>query len=253
MNLFFHTLGQGPPLLILHGLFGSADNWQSLAKNYAEEFQVYLVDLRNHGRSPHSPDHNYELMAQDIYHLVANEGLRDIRLIGHSMGGKAILKFAQQYGFLIEKMLVADMGVKEYPPHHDLIFNGLFEVDIENCPSRKEAGERLSRYVTDPDTQQFLLKNVYWDENQKLAWRFNLKALFNNRNELMNAIDGDIIHSGVHFLQGGKSNYILDSDRLDIVKLIPDATFEVIEGAGHWLHAESPQLFLEKSLRFLRD
>lgn len=244
MKLFFKKFGEGPPLLILHGLFGSSDNWQTQAKAFAEDHTVYLVDQRNHGHSPHSSEFSYPLMAEDLYELLAEEGLRDVNLIGHSMGGKTILWFAQQYGFLVHKMIVADMGIKAYPPHHDLVFAGLFEVDVERCESRKQAEERISKHIQDTSTIQFLLKNLYWKEPGKLAWRFNLPVLFEKREETMKGLSDITINNEVLFLRGGMSNYVKDEDFASIQKLVPHATFETIDHAGHWLHAENPVEFV---------
>ncbi len=252
MKLFHKTLGEGQPLLILHGLFGSADNWQTLAKTFAEDFKVYLIDQRNHGHSPHSLEHTYDLMATDLYDLVAEEGIRDFALLGHSMGGKTILRFAQQYGFLIDKMIVADMGIKSYPPHHDEVFAGLFAVDVERCESRQQAEQRLSLHLTDAGTRQFLMKNLYWKEPGKLAWRFNLQVLFDQRGEMMKEIPPVNIDIETLFIRGGRSKYILDEDMPAIKALVPNATFDTIESAGHWLHAEEPQIFLDKCLAFLK-
>jgi esterase len=253
MKLFHKSLGDGPPLLILHGLFGSADNWQTLAKSFAQDFKVYLIDQRNHGHSPQSKEDSYALMADDLFELIAEEGLRDVKLIGHSMGGKTIMHFAQQYAFLIEKMIVADMGIKSYPPHHDDVFAGLFAVDVDRCESRQQAEERLSVHVHEPDTRQFLLKNLYWKEQRKLAWRFNLPVLFDCRSEFMKALPPTKIECDTLFLRGAKSHYILNEDMAAIRELVPHASFDTIENAGHWLHAQQPQVFLEKCLRFLKD
>ncbi len=252
MKLFYKTLGEGQPLLILHGLFGSADNWQTLARTFAEEFKVFLIDQRNHGHSPHSAEHSYALMANDLYDLVAEEGLRDFVLLGHSMGGKTILEFAQQHGFLIDKMIVADMGIKSYPPHHDDVFAGLFAVDVDRCESRQQAEERLGKHVSDVGTKQFLLKNLYWKEPGKLAWRFNLQVLYDQRGEMMKAIPPVKVDSDTLFIRGGSSKYILDEDLPAIKELVPNAKFDTIEGVGHWLHAEAPQIFLDKCLEFLK-
>jgi len=246
MKLFFKKSGEGKPLIILHGLLGSADNWQTISKKLSETYTVYIVDQRNHGHSPHTDEINYDLMSEDLYDLVAEEGLRDLLLMGHSMGGKTVLRFAQQHGFLVEKMIVADMGIKAYPPHHDLIFQGLFAVDVDNCPTRKEAEERLSSIVKDEANVQFLMKNLYWKEAEKLAWRFNLQSLSDNRGELMKAIPPEPIDVPTLFLRGGKSRYVLDEDIDDIKKIVPEATFKTIENAGHWVHAEAPQEFLNE-------
>jgi len=251
MKLHHRILGEGPPLLILHGLFGSSDNWQTHARKYAEHYTVYLIDQRNHGHSPHDPAMNYEVMASDLFELIAESGLRDVRLIGHSMGGKTILRFAQQYSFLIDCMVVADMGMKAYPPHHDEVFKGLFAVDVEHCPSRKEAEERLSAFVFDQGTLQFLLKNLYWKEPGKLDWRFNLPVIYHERAHLMTALPEERVEAATLFLTGGKSRYVLPEDVGNIQQLVPHASFEVMPEAGHWLHAEDPAQFIERTLSYL--
>jgi pimeloyl-ACP methyl ester carboxylesterase len=251
MKLHYRILGEGPPLLILHGLFGSSDNWQTHARKYAEHFTVYLIDQRNHGHSLHDATMNYEVMAADLFELIAECGLRDVRLIGHSMGGKTILRFAQQYSFLIDRMVVADMGMKAYPPHHDEVFKGLFAVDVENCPSRKDAEERLSIFVSDQGTVQFLLKNLYWKEQGKLDWRFNLPVLYRERAFLMTALPDERVEASTLFLTGGKSRYVLPEDIGAIKRLVPHASFEVMPEAGHWLHAEDPAQFIRRTLAYL--
>lgn len=251
MKLHVRKLGQGPPLLILHGLFGSSDNWQTHARKYAEHFSVYLIDQRNHGHSPHSDSISYDLMASDLFELIADEGLRDVRLIGHSMGGKTIMRFAQQYGFLIDRMIVADMGIRAYPPHHDEVFKGLFAVDVEHCSTRKEAEQRLAGFISEQGTLQFLLKNLYWKQPHQLAWRFNLEALYAERSNLMDAIPAEKIDSTTLFLLGGKSNYVLIEDYPAIKTILPDAVFEVMPDCGHWLHAEDPEGFMRRTIAFL--
>ena len=253
MKLFYRTLGEGPPLLVLHGLFGSSDNWQTHARVLAETHTVYLIDQRNHGHSPHADEMNYDLMAHDLFELVAELGLRDVRLIGHSMGGKTIMRFAQQYGFLIERMVVADMGMKAYQSHHDLVFQGLFAVDVRHCASRKEAEERLSAFVSEQGTLQFLLKNLYWKEPGLLEWRFNLEVLFHERAQLMAALPSERIDSPALFLTGGKSHYVTDADHAFIRNLIPNVRFETMQNAGHWLHAEDPQAFIQHCLDYFNS
>ncbi len=253
MKLFYRTLGEGPPLLVLHGLFGSSDNWQTHARVFAETHTVYLIDQRNHGHSPHAEEMNYDLMAHDLFELVAELGLRDVRIIGHSMGGKTIMRFAQQYGFLIDRMVVADMGMKAYPPHHDQVFQGLFAVDVKHCSSRKGAEERLSAFVSDQGTLQFLLKNLFWKEPGLLDWRFNLEVLFHEQSQLMAALPLERIDSPALFLTGGKSHYVTDFDHAFIRNLIPNVRFETMQNAGHWLHAEDPQAFIQHCLDYFNS
>ena len=253
MKLFYRTLGEGPPLLVLHGLFGSSDNWQTHARVFSKTHTVYLIDQRNHGHSPHADEMNYDLMAHDLFELVAELGLRDVRLIGHSMGGKTIMRFAQQYGFLIDRMVVADMGMKAYPPHHEQVFKGLFSVDVKHCASRKEAEERLSAFVSEQGTLQFLLKNLYWKEPGLLDWRFNLEVLFHERTQLMAALPLERIDSPALFLTGGKSHYVTEADHAFIRNLIPNVRFETMQNAGHWLHAEDPQAFIQHCLDYFNS
>ena len=244
MKLFHRVIGEGPPLLILHGLFGSSDNWQTHARSLAGAYSVYLVDQRNHGHSPHDAEMDYTLMANDLFELIADLGLRDVRLIGHSMGGKTIVRFAQLYGFLIDKMVVADMGVKAYPPHHDEVFKGLFAVDVASCPSRKEAENRLSPFIQDAGNLQFLLNNLYWKESGVLAWRFNLEAIYAQREKIMAALPADKVEADTLFLTGGRSQYVPQSDYNSIREVAPAARFKSIPDAGHWLHADRPQEFI---------
>jgi pimeloyl-ACP methyl ester carboxylesterase len=253
MKLFYRTIGEGPPLLILHGLFGSSDNWQTHARVFAQTHTVYLIDQRNHGHSPHADEINYDLMAHDLFELVAELGLRDVRLIGHSMGGKTIMRFAQQYGFLIDRMIVADMGIKGYPSHHEQVFQGLFAVDVKHCSSRKEAEERLSVFVSDKGTQQFLLKNLYWKEPGLLDWRFNLLVLFQERTNLMAALPPERIESAALFLTGGKSHYVPNEDHASIRELFTNVQFTNMKNAGHWLHAEDPDGFIRHCLDYFNS
>ncbi|MEZ4801026.1 MAG: alpha/beta fold hydrolase [Flavobacteriales bacterium] len=178
MKLSYRKIGEGQPLLVLHGLFGSSDNWQTLAKHWAEKYQVFLIDQRNHGHSPHSEEFSYELMAEDLAELVAEEGLRDIVLLGHSMGGKTAMTFAQNHSFLIDKLIVVDMGIKEdisvittlFSKDFFMLMRHMFLLD-------HQAESRLKSISSDISTSQFLLKNLYWEEPGKLNWRFNLNVL----------------------------------------------------------------------------
>jgi pimeloyl-ACP methyl ester carboxylesterase len=241
----------GPPLVILHGLFGSGDNWQTHAKNWSAQFEIYLIDQRNHGHSAHSSEMNYESMAHDLKETLDYLNLQNVNLIGHSMGGKAVMRFSQLYPEYVNKLIVVDMGVKEYPPHHDLIFQGLESVDVENCPSRKEAEIRLSHYISDNSTKQFLLKNLYWIEEGRLAWRFFLMGLKNNIHHILEPLPSSRCFVPSLFLFGGKSNYVLTQDFDQILAIFPHAHFHELENAGHWVHAEDPENFSKTTLNFL--
>jgi esterase len=248
MKLFYRTYGSGPPLMILHGLFGQSDNWNTLSKQFAEAgHTVYAVDLRNHGLSPHSSEWSYPIMADDVAELVTDLGLTDLTLLGHSMGGMVSMQFAQQHPGMLDKLIVADMAPKAYPPHHSEVIRGLQAVDFQVIKTRKEAEQILSTYVGDAGTRQFLLKNLFWKDDTQLAWRFNLDVIAKNYGVL--AEIGNAANPGCAvpswFIRGERSDYVTDTDWTFIHQIFPDSTLITIPGAGHWLHAEQPRLFYE--------
>jgi len=246
--------GTGKPLLILHGFLGMSDNWKTMGAQFATNgFQVHLLDMRNHGRSFHSDEFSYEIMAQDILDYCQANNLEKINILGHSMGGKIAMLFATKYPEMVEKLIVADIGPKFYPQHHQTILEGLNAVDFSLKPSRNEVEEIVSKYITDFGTRQFLLKSLYWQEPGQLAFRFNL-AVFNvNMDEIGNPLpENAIFIKPTLFIRGGNSNYILDEDFENIKNHFPDSSIETIPNAGHWLHAENPQLFYEITSSFLK-
>jgi esterase len=251
--LYSKIEGSGQPLLILHGFLGMSDNWKTLGVQFASEgFEVHILDLRNHGRSFQSEDFSYELMVKDIVQYCEEHHLAEINVIGHSMGGKTAMLLAARYPNLVNKLIVADIGPKYYAPHHQAILAGLNAVDFSQKPSRNEVEAILSNYIPDFGTRQFLLKSLYWKEPGQLAFRFNL-AVFNKKiTEIGVALPTDLVfEKPTLFIRGGNSNYILDQD-FDTIKVqFPNAIFETIPNAGHWLHAENPALFYQLSLSYL--
>jgi len=245
MQLNYRKYGNGNPLLILHGLFGSSDNWQSLGKKFSEDYQVYLIDLRNHGHSPHSKEFTYELMAEDINELIISEDLKKVTLLGHSMGGKVAMRTVQKFPFHFEKLIVADIGVKKYPMHHDHIIAGLTAIDLTNTTARAEARKLLADYVNEEGVQQFLLKNLYWKEKGQLAWRMNLNVLIEQMPEILKEMPKEISLTPTLFLKGEKSKYILEEDFGLLQELFPNSEIETVYNAGHWLHAENPLDFYQ--------
>lgn len=250
--LYYKKVGTGTPLIILHGLFGSGDNWATLAKQYAEAgFECYLVDQRNHGRSFHSYDFNYTVMANDLAELMEIENISSACIIGHSMGGKTAMFFAANFAVKVQKLIVADIAPRYYPPHHQTILAALNAIDLSRPITRKEVEEQLRVSIKDEGTIQFLLKNLYWKNETELAWRFGLKEIEQNIDSVGEAFTAENISIPTLFLKGAKSGYIKSEDELEIRSIFNQVTIETIPDAGHWLHAENPKAFLTETKRFL--
>jgi esterase len=253
MKLHFRKFGSGQPLIILHGLFGQSDNWNSLAKQFGENgFEVYAVDQRNHGLSPHSNEWNYKVMSDDLFELISDNNLSAVNILGHSMGGKTAMQFTLDHPGMVNKMIVADIAPKYYPLHHQKVLEGLNAIDFNNVKTRKEAEEILTRFISDLGTKQFLLKNIYWKENGQLDWRFNLKVI---TEKIVNAGEPISFETSVDvpalFIRGEYSNYIMDEDVNLIVEMFPRSIFQTIKGSGHWIHAEKPAEFFKAVMEFL--
>lgn len=243
MKLNFKKIGEGKPLLILHGLFGSSDNWRSLGKKFSKNNSVYLIDLRNHGRSPHSNQMAYSDMANDLLGLIKDEKIISPTILGHSMGGKVALMFAKNYPEYLDKLIVADIGLKAYPMHHEEILRGLNSINLKLTKSRSHAQEVIKKHISSLGIQQFLLKNLYWIEKGKLAWRMNLKQIENNIEEILKEINIENSNLKTLFLRGELSNYILEEDFQNIKAAFPNGEIKTIKNVGHWLHAENPNEF----------
>ncbi len=255
MQQLLHSkiLGEGKPLLILHGFLGMLDNWKTLGSQYAEHgFQVHLIDQRNHGKSFHSNQFSYELMATDLHYYCMHHNIKSCALLGHSMGGKTAMLFAVSYPDLVQKLIVADIAPKYYPPHHQQILAGLQAIDFTTLSSRKEADDILANYVSDFGTRQFLLKNLYRKDKDTFDFRFNLPALVSNVENIGKALPSESIFEGeTLFVRGDKSDYITENDFNLITKHFPKAEIKTISNAGHWLHAENPEEFFKTTLNFL--
>ena len=246
--------GHGKPLLILHGFLGMSDNWKTLGMQYANlGFQVHMLDLRNHGRSFHSNEFNYQVMTNDVLEYCVEHNLENVYIIGHSMGGKVAMLFSTTYPEKVDKLIVADIGPKYYSPHHQDILAGLNAVDFSKKPDRTQVDEILKTFIPDFGTRQFLMKSLYWEAPGQLAFRFNL-PVFNAQIEQIGTElpSNTIFEKPTLFIRGGNSNYIKDEDFETIVSHFPNAVFETIPNVGHWLHAENPTLFFEKTSVFLK-
>mgnify|MGYP000078267359 CR=1 FL=1 len=252
MLLNFKSIGQGKPLIILHGLFGMLDNWQTIARALENEFTLYLVDQRNHGKSPHTDQHSYKLMANDLLEFMTQQGIPQSNILGHSMGGKTAMQFALDYPEMVNKLIVVDMGVKQYEGGHDTIFDALKSVDLNSITNRHEADVQLSKYINSIGVKQFLLKNLTREPDGSYHWKFNLKALSDNYQNILASIDGDFSFEGeTLFIRGSLSDYIPDADWEAITKLFPMAKLETISNAGHWVHADQPEALLSAIRQFL--
>jgi len=253
MILHSNIFGEGQPFLILHGFLGMSDNWKSLGKKFSNEnYQVHLIDQRNHGRSFHDDSFNYEVLVEDLKQYCDYYNLKNIVLLGHSMGGKTAMLFASTYPELVSKLIIADIAPRFYPIHHDQILEGLSSLDFDTLKSRKEADEILSHFVSDFGTRLFLLKNLYWQGKGKLGLRVNLETLKEHVEEVGEALPISHSFSGdTLFLRGDKSEYIASSDEVLIKMQFKNSTIETIENAGHWLHAENPVAFFNSVMQFI--
>ena len=251
MKLYSRVLGEGQPLLIIHGLFGMSDNWGSLAKLYADFFEVQLIDQRNHGHSPHANEFSYLHLSNDLHQYILDNKLNDVIIMGHSLGGKTAMQFAVSYPEFLSKLIIVDISPRFYPVHHDKIIEGLKILDFSILKSRSQVDGVLSKYIKDSDVRQFLLKSIYWKERNQLDFRFNLNAISQNISNVGEALNNDANCSvPTLFIRGENSNYINDDDEDLIFKHFTNVEIQTMDQAGHWLHAEKPQKFFEMSIRF---
>lgn len=228
------------------------DNWGSFGKEMGEICPVHLIDLRNHGKSFHSEEMSHDDLAHDILHYMESHHVEKINLLGHSLGGKAVMQFAIKYPSKVENLIVVDISPKAYPPHHQGIIKALETVDFEKQTSRQEIEEILQQYIPEKSVIQFLTKNLYWTDDKKLNWRFNLKTLSEKYSEFVsNAIKFGVFTGKTLFISGAKSNYILPQDEFQIKQQFPNSEIITIKNAGHWVQAENPKDFFEVTKQFL--
>ncbi|MBP6795605.1 MAG: alpha/beta fold hydrolase [Saprospiraceae bacterium] len=252
MVLHYRSLGQGKPLVILHGLFGSGDNWHSFAKSISGQYQVIMMDIRNHGLSTHTPDFNYELISEDIADTLRSMEISSCYLMGHSMGGKAAAYFTLKYPEWVEKLIVLDIALKEYPPHHQRYFDAMLSMDLVATTNRMDADQWLQQYIDDTMVRQFILKNLVRTDEGQFRWRFHLASLYQHYHEINISIENNHPFTNpVLFIKGEKSNYILPDDMTGIKNCFPLAILETVPGAGHWVHADKPAELKELVLQFL--
>ena len=250
VDLHYRRMGPegAPVIMVLHGLFGTSDNWDSVGKELAEPslpgtpaYDVLLVDLRDHGRSPHTEATSYPIMAADVHALVERLGLHDIILVGHSMGGKVAMVFAQRWPELLRNLVVVDISPREHENNHGHIIEALLTAELNTGTTRKEVEAQMGQRVKEPGVVQFLMKNLYWETEDQLAWRVNAPLLARDLPAILAAIGPERVQVPTLFIRGGASDYILREDIPAIKEQFPKARIETVPFAGHWVHAQAPE------------
>ena len=253
MRLYHEFQGRGRPLVLLHGFLGSSDNWRNMRKRFEVNYRVLSVDLRNHGHSPHSDTMNYIVMVEDLHQLLSEQGLSNIFLIGHSMGGKVALQLAAHLQAQIDRLVIVDIAPKAYPPSHRPLLQAMQRLDLGRLTSYGEAEVALALAVPDPSLRKFLVKNLARDSNGNFRWRIGLDSLAANYDQLIKA--PDIPHSfdkPICFIRGACSRFIEDQDLATIRDHFHRAEFHTIANAGHWVHIDAPDEFYRVVDEFFR-
>ncbi len=250
-KLNFKSFGQGEPVIIAHGLFGMLDNWKSFAKKLSEHYLVYIIDLRNHGKSPFENEMNYRVMAEDIKQFMEDEWVYKARVIGHSMGGKVMMQLAREYEDMIEQMVIVDIAPVKYIGDHGNIFDALLSVNLKLAKERKEVQLHIEKYIDDPGVIQFLMKNLSRNKSGGFNWKMNIDVIHKSYQSILDfepfASPCDV---NTLFIKGSNSNYI-DSQNINIIEdQFSNSKIEVIDNAGHWVHADQPKILLQSCLDY---
>ena len=253
MKLYHKSYGSGQPIIILHGLFGLGDNWRTIARKLEDEYQCIIPDLRNHGKSPHEPEMNWNVMASDVMELIEDLDLDQVILMGHSMGGKVAMQLATTYPELVDKLIVVDMAPKVYPAHHSQVIAAITALDPAECETRDDAERILRKYIlNDEATVQFLMKNISRKPEGGFEWKANMPGIIAAYDALMQDIAAIHPYLGpTLFVKGEFSDYVTDADMSVIRQLFPAAELISITGAGHWVHADRPEEFIAAVETFL--
>lgn len=250
MQLHFQTIGSGDPLIFIHGLFGSGGNWRSIAKHFSNDYQVISLDLRNHGRSPHSSQQNYNCMADDLLTLMDSCNLQNAHIIGHSIGGKVAMQFATKHPSRVEKLVVVDIATRAYADEHTHLIDAMLAIDLRQHSSRQGVDSALKAKIPNQMVRQFLLMNLHKTE-AGFDWRINLTALKDNYIHLQAAIcESSQYQQPCLFVKGNNSDYIREEDKAQLLTHFTKAQFTSLN-TGHWIHAEDPKGFIEIVEQFL--
>ena len=244
---------KGQDLIVIHGLFGMSDNWSTLGRKFSKRFKVHLIDLRNHGRSPHSREFNYDVMCEDLIEYIEDYNIKKPLVIGHSLGGKVAMKLAFTHSEILEKLLIADISPRRYnTDFHENLLKILYSLPLEDFERREDIEEILAETFENRGMRLFLMKNLFRNEHNKFAWRFNIDVLLE---KVSNIQEAEFINSKCNvptlFIRGGDSNYVTSEDEIIIKKHFTNFSISTIEGAGHWLHAEKPDLFYDEVIKFI--
>lgn len=256
MILFHRILGDLPvdgdhiPLVVLHGLLGSSDNWQTMGLKWANERPMILMDQRNHGRSAHHPSHGYPDLVMDLLDTLDHLNVDCADLLGHSMGGKTIMHFADRHRRRCNRLIIADMAPVAYPPHHIPLFDAMAALDLTQFERRGDVERELGRSISDPGVLQFLLKGLYRPEPDRFAWRFNLPVLRRHLADMTGLRPLGEMDVPTLAIYGTRSDYVVGRG-LEALRQHFSQLQEVGLDAGHWLHAEQPRAFLEAVDAFL--
>ena len=244
MKLFYREFGVGQPAIILHGLFGQSDNWVTVVRRIADQFHVFVPDLRNHGQSPHTPLHSFPAMADDLAEFIEEHQIENPVLIGHSMGGKVAMTYALENPGKVKKLAVIDISPRKYPERltHTQVISQMMSIDLEKVTTRGEVEKILDTKISDSRVRMFIMKNLYYKLHGKLAWRLNLEAINQSMDLLFDGIRSESQYKGpALFVRGGNSDYVLDEDIPLIKSMFPEAVIKTISGASHWVHADAPE------------
>jgi len=269
MKLNYRKLGKGFPLIIVHGLYGSSDNWVSVGKHLAESFEVYIIDQRNHGRSPHNESNTYTDMREDLLEFMNDQNLEKVILVGHSMGGKTAMFFTEKYPHKVSSLIVVDIAPKNYSQvsdysvktiNHKHIVDTMMNLNLNLFTTREQIDLDLSKKITDKRVRQFLLKNLKRESDKSFSWKLNIKAIHQHLPQIMDGLEKENFTKGrgitgfpVLFIKGANSNYINEDDNLLIRTIFPYAEILEIPNSGHWVHAEQPELLIKTILYFILD
>jgi esterase len=254
MNSYFREYGSSsaPPLVILHGLLGSSDNWHSFSQRFSEHFHTYALYARNHGRSPHSDHFNYQVMAEDVVEFMAQHRISSTSLMGHSMGGKTAALISLLYPECVQRLIVIDIAPRVYTTHHDQVFDALLSLDVSSFKYRKDIDETLSQKITDVSVRQFLMKNLMRDNSGRFHWKMNFAVIEKNYTRINEELpQGRQFHGPTLFICGENSDYIQMKDLPLISQNFPKAQFVIIKNAGHWVHMDAQEEFSNVVLEFL--